>query len=124
MAHGQNGLSQKGSGEGACPLRYSYTVILLVLAGLALMATASHEFLIRTASQDEIVAAVLRFVQAVEVIIFLLAVTAAVLRTYRSRLALPVTAAVSILLVLWVPFGTAAFTYWVGWVRKRERPRV
>jgi hypothetical protein len=104
------------------PLRYSYTVILFVLAGLALIAIANHEFLIRTAANKvELVIAVMRCVQVLEAIIFLFAVTVGILRTYRSPLAWPTTAAVSILLAVWVPFGTAAFIYWVGWVRKPER---
>ena len=101
-------------------LKYSYTVILFVLAGLSLIAAFNHELLIRITA-NEVVTPILRFVQAIEAIIFVFALIVAVLRTYRSPLALPTTAAVSILLALWMPFGTAAFIYWVGWVRKYER---
>jgi hypothetical protein len=59
--------------------------------------------------------------QAIELVICVFALTVAVLRTKRSDLARPTTAAVSILLIIWAPFGTAAFIWWVGWVRKREK---
>ncbi len=46
---------------------------------------------------------------------------AAFLRIYESSYALPVTAIMSYLLIILFPFGTAAFIYWIGWVRKKER---
>jgi len=101
-------------------LKYSYTVVLFVVAGFSLIAAFNHEFLIRRMAND-VVTPILRLVQTIEAILFVLALIVGVLRTYRSPLAPPTTAAVSILLALWVPFGTAAFIYWVGWVRKHER---
>jgi hypothetical protein len=59
--------------------------------------------------------------QAIELVLGVFALTVAVLRTKRSELARPTTAAVSILLIIWAPFGTAAFIWWIGWVRRRER---
>jgi len=46
----------------------------------------------------------------------------AVLRFRKSPYALFATNAISILLVVWIPFGTAASVYWFGWVRKKEKP--
>jgi hypothetical protein len=45
----------------------------------------------------------------------------AFLRVIRSPAALPATRLLSIVLVLWVPFGTAAFVYWLLRVRELER---
>jgi hypothetical protein len=47
----------------------------------------------------------------------------AILRARRSPYALAATRAASVLFLPWIPFGTAAFVYWFGWVRKRERER-
>jgi hypothetical protein len=47
--------------------------------------------------------------------------TAAFLRKRGSPHATLVTAVLSTIFVIWVPFGTAAFIYWIGRVRKKER---
>jgi len=47
----------------------------------------------------------------------------AILRARRSPYALATTGAASVLFLPWIPFGTAAFVYWFGWVRKKERER-
>lgn len=105
-------------------LSAGYTVYLYVIAVLALMMVFSHQMIltiVREDVQDAAVTAVLRFLQAFELIIFASALAVAILRSRNSPLAGPTTAAVSILLVIWVPFGTIAFIWWVGWVRRRER---
>jgi uncharacterized membrane protein YobD (UPF0266 family) len=99
----------------------TYTIVLYVLAGFALLTAVSHGFIIRLVEGDDVVVLVLRFVQTIEAIIFLFALVVAVLRTYRVRAAVPATVALSILMIFWVPFGTAGFVYWLGWVRRRER---
>ncbi len=89
------------------------------------MMLASHTFVIIPLMQDEgsdaIVLHFLRSLQAYEAILFAFCILVGVLRVYRSPLAGPTTAALSILLILWAPIGTAAFVYWIGWVRRRER---
>ena len=43
-----------------------------------------------------------------------------ILRTKKSPLASLATRATSYILIAWFPFGTAAFFYWIGKVRKKE----
>jgi len=43
-----------------------------------------------------------------------------ILRTKKSPLASFATRATSYILIAWFPFGTAAFFYWIGKVRKKE----
>ena len=106
------------------PLDSAYTVYLYVVGGLALMMVFSHQMLLVITTAEEpntFLRGVLRSLQAIELVVFFFAITVAVLRSKKSDLARPTTAAVSILLAMWVPFGTAAFIWWVGWVRRRER---
>lgn len=105
----------------------AYTVVLFLVGGFALMSLASHTFFLIPLMKEDpdhepIVIYVMHFVQAVEAILVVLCFAVGVLRAYRSRIAAPTTAALSILLIFWLPFGTAAFIYWVGWVRRREKP--
>jgi peptidoglycan biosynthesis protein MviN/MurJ (putative lipid II flippase) len=98
-------------------------VYLYVVGGFALMTVFSHQMLLMISREDEandFVVAFFRCLQAIELVVFLFAVTVAILRSKNSELARPATAAVSILLAIWPPFGTAAFVWWVGWVRRRE----
>lgn len=102
----------------------AYTVCLYVIGGLALMMVFSHQLVVEFLEEEEedhVLMVVLRFVQAIEVIVFVYAVTVATLRAKNSPLAAPTTTALSILLVFWPPWGTAVFIWWVGWVRRRER---
>ena len=104
----------------------AYTVYLFVLAVLALMMVFSHQMLleIMVANGDNVVIrAVFRYLQAIEAVVFLSALAVAMLRTRGSDLAAPTTAALSIFLVMWFPLGTAAFIWWVGWVRRSEREK-
>jgi hypothetical protein len=102
-----------------------YTVVLFAVAGLALMTAFSSTMIMDVAAVDTdaaVVTAVLKFTRAVELVLFTFALAVGVLRTYGSRLAIPTTPAVSILLIFLFPIGTLAFIYWLGWVRKRENP--
>jgi hypothetical protein len=45
----------------------------------------------------------------------------AILRFRKSTYALFATEAISIILLIWFPFGTASFIYWIGWIRKKEK---
>jgi len=88
------------------------------------MCVAGHQMLIVMTVQEEpnaVTVALLRFLQGVELILFAATLWVAILRSRQSPLAGATTAAVSILLIFWVPFGTAMFIWWVGWVRRRER---
>ncbi len=102
----------------------AYTVYLFVLSGLAVMSVFSHEMFIAMVAKDDsdgVITALFRCIQATELICAALGITAGCLRVYGSRLATPATAAVSILLIVWFPLGTAAFIWWVARVRKQER---
>ena len=102
-----------------------YTVVLFVVAGLALMSAFGSTMIMGVAAADAdaaTVIAVLKCTRAVELVLFTFALAVGVLRTYGSRLAIPTTPAVSILLIFLFPVGTLAFVYWLGWVRKREKP--
>ena len=45
----------------------------------------------------------------------------AILRFRRSPYALFATGAISIVFLIWFPLGTAAFIYWIGWIRKKGK---
>lgn len=105
-------------------LVYAYTVVIFIMAGLAMLMIASHEMLANLMMQDEKNAPavwIMRFLQSIELIYSILGIVVGVLRVRQSPLALPTTAALSILLIGWPPFGTAAFCYWFFSVRRRER---
>ncbi len=102
----------------------AYTVILFTLSGLGLLMVISHVFLIRlmeSEGADQLAILVLQFCQWIEAVYFVFGIVVGLLRVYHSPLARPLTMALSILLIIWPPFGTAAFVYWLGWVRRRER---
>ena len=102
----------------------SYTVCLLVVGVLALIIGFSHQMFVTLMPQQgnaQIVIAVLRLCQAIEIIVFVTATTAGVLRAKATELALPTTAAASILLAFWPPIGTAVFVWWMLSIRKKER---
>ena len=63
----------------------------------------------------------LSYVRNVEVLFTVLALAMAILRNIGHRTAQFVTVAGSILLMIWVPFGTGVFVYWLLSVRKKER---
>jgi hypothetical protein len=100
---------------------YSYTVLLFVSAGVALLLVYADQTLVSRQADDPQFVTVMRFVQAIEVIFCTLALTVGILRMLGHRVAIPTTPAVSVLLIFWFPVGTAAFVYWVGWVRKWEQ---
>ena len=61
-----------------------------------------------------------RFVTSILFLVAASCLTAALLRWTRVPAALPVTAAVSLCLLLFFPFGTALSIYWLTRVRERE----
>lgn len=101
----------------------AYTVALFIISFLAAAMIFSHEMIIELSRQEadsEVVIAVLRFVQAFEALLALAAVTVAILRCRRSRLAHPTTSAISMVLTIWFPIGTAVFIWWLVSIRQRE----
>jgi len=98
----------------------AYTVILFLIAGLMIFSILTHEMVIATARSLDAVA-VFRMIQSIQAVYAIFAFSVGVLRALRSPLALPTTAAISILLAPLIPFGTAAFVYWMVSVRQRER---
>ena len=66
------------------------------------------------------IATVLRVDQVVALLLSPAALLAAIARLRRWPIALPLTRAVSVLLVIVFPIGTAVFIYWLASVRRRE----
>ena len=56
-------------------------------------------------------------------LLFISCWTTVVLRIKKSSIAIFATRAISLFLLIWVPFGTAAFIYWIWKVRKREEAK-
>ena len=101
----------------------SYTIILILLGLISLGTLALRIFLI--VEQVEYSTA------PVSTNILLIPINAfitlgswgtVILRFRRSPYALFATRAISIVILFWLPFGTAAFIYWVVWIRKKEKP--
>lgn len=101
----------------------AYTTALFVAAGLATMMIFVHRmFAAQTAGEPAgpAIHAVMGFLQAFEAIIAAGALLVGYLRVYRVPVAGPATAALSILLVAWLPIGTALFVWWLIGVRRQE----
>ncbi len=115
-------MTQSQRSRPACVV--AYTVCLFIVSALAAMTVFAHQMFIemfRQEDESEIPIAIFHFLQAVEVILCIATLAVGVLRSRMSPLAGPTTVAVSILLAIWVPFGTAMFIWWVVWVRRQER---
>ena len=98
-----------------------YTVALGAIAALFLVGALSLASITGNPELDEDL--LWMYELSARVGLALAAITALVvaLRVRESRYAPSATAILSVFLVLYVPFGTAAFIYWVVSVRKRER---
>ena len=101
----------------------SYTIILILLGFISLGFFALKVFLIANPPEY--------YTTPVSINIPLIPIYAfitigswgtAILRFRRSPYAPFATGAISVAFLIWVPFGTAAFIYWIGWIRKKERP--
>lgn len=102
-------------------LSRSYTIILSLLGMLALLFSTSR--LISTMQGARPIAGSVSlesFVSVIYVILVLGCWITVFLRARRSPYALAATGVISAALLCWIPFGTAAFIYWIGWVRKKE----
>jgi succinate-acetate transporter protein len=103
----------------------SFTVCLYVTSMLAAMMIFSHQIIIVSLLEkhgDSIAITVIRSLQAFEAILAVACLATAILRSKESASASHLTAAVSIVLIFWCPFGTAIFLWWVISIRRRERP--
>jgi hypothetical protein len=101
----------------------AYTIILFILGVLFLSLTALSVFvLMLPAEYDSEYNPLSVIVWALFYIIMMIGCwCAAFLRKNKSSYAIPVTEVIGYLLIIFFPFGTAAFIYWFGWVRKKER---
>ena len=107
-------------------LERPYTVVLFALGAVALLNMFSLQLSVDITSGDpEITSsqfqAVIRYVQATFGFLAAAYCVVGILRVRCSTFAPSATALMSIVSVLLFPFGTAAFVYWIGWVRKREQ---
>lgn len=102
----------------------AYTVCLYVVGVVALIMVPTHQMTIAMLEDDaagNITASTLRILQILELILSLGCLSTAILRSRNSKHAPALTAAVSILLAAWLPFGTIVFIWWMWRVRHRER---
>lgn len=95
----------------------SYTTLLWIAGFFMLVAAVLMHTM---AQKEENEAWVFEMVRNIELVMALACFTVATLRSLGSRAAGTATAALSIVLALWVPFGTAIFFWWVFRVRERE----
>lgn len=65
---------------------------------------------------------VFHLVRNIEIAVAVACFAVATLRSIASPAAGTATTALSILLAIWFPFGTALFVWWIASVRKQEAP--
>lgn len=94
-----------------------YTTLLLVSGVLLVIGTMT---LFNIAGVYAEVGGALRILAWLEAIQAAGCLLVAALRARGLPVAAPATAAISILLTLWIPLGTAAFVWWLVRVRKDE----
>ena len=101
-----------------------FTVALLLLGLLSLLLVLLYEWVIRrhAATSDGSSTGALRYTQAICAAYTLCLLVGGVLRMVRSRLALTWTTCVCLLLLPFIPFGTAVGAVWLATVRSRETP--
>jgi hypothetical protein len=98
---------------------YGYTVLLFVYGFVLVMAAVMMHSVAAREGED---AWAMRLAGNIEAILAVGCLSVAVLRSRGSPLARPTTAAISMVLAISFPFGTAAFFWWLLDVRKQERP--
>jgi len=101
----------------------SYTIILIILGFISLGLLALKVFLI-VKPPEYYTAPVSISIPGIPIYAFITLGSwgTAILRFRRSPYALSATGAISIGLLFLFPLGTAAFIYWIGWIRKKEKP--
>jgi cytochrome bd-type quinol oxidase subunit 2 len=107
------------------PFVQSYTVIFFALGAVALVNVFTLQLSLDLYPGDAEAAssqfrAVIRYVQATALIWAVAYCVVGILRVRGLVLARTATALLSVVSLFLFPFGTAAFIYWLGWVRKRE----
>jgi hypothetical protein len=122
----QSGDTTPAPAQAPTHLERPYTVVLFALGAVALFNVFSLQFSADIASGNtELTSsqfqALIRFAQATALFLAAAYFAVGILRVRSSSLAPSATALLSVVSLLVFPFGTAAFVYWVGWVRKRER---
>lgn len=95
-----------------------YTVLLFVYGFLLVAGTV---VMYSVAAREEDTAWALRMAGNIEAILGAACLAVGVLRSRGSPVAGPATAAISIILSISFPFGTAAFVWWLVSIRKQER---
>jgi cytochrome bd-type quinol oxidase subunit 2 len=97
----------------------TYTVVLF-LVGVILLTIA---WVIRDyPTSEDLARDLIPIVVASHLAMGLAALLAGVLRTLRAPGARVATLAASVLMILWIPTGTALFAWWLLDVRRREAP--
>ena len=100
---------------------HAYTIVLAILGVLSLLFLAMKILLIvrppeNYVTHTQMAMFWLLFYSLISIALF----SAIVLRIKESPFAIFTTRAISFLLLIWVPFGTAAFIYWIWKVRNKE----
>lgn len=99
----------------------AYTIVLSILGVLSLLFIAMKILLIVRPPEDYVAhAQTAIFLVAFYSLLSITCWSAVVMRIRKSPFAVFATRAISSLLLVWVPFGTAAFVYWIWRVRKSE----
>ncbi len=98
---------------------HGYTVLLFVYGFF--LVTAAITMYSMAAREAEDPAWAMRLAANFEAVLAAGCLTVAVLRSLGSQVAAPATSAISIVLSISFPFGTAAFVWWLVSIRKRER---
>jgi MFS family permease len=108
--------------EAARPMVRAYTIIIIIIGVLSLIAGFLEAFVMLSTTEDsKVLSAVYIFSISIYVFFAIWCWITAILRVRRSPYALATTGAISPIFLFGFPFGTAAFIYWIGWVRKKER---
>ena len=98
-----------------------YTVVLGILGSISFLLLASRIILVIHPPENYLAQNQMAiFIIPLYLFFSLSCWITTILRTKKSPLASVATRVTSCMLIAWVPFGTAAFFYWIGKVRKKE----
>ena len=115
-------LIPKSSGVNTNTMVRSYTVVLGILGLLSFLFLAIKIILVIHPPEDYLAQNQMAILLIPLYLLFSLSCwITTILRTKKSPLASFATRATSYILIAWFPFGTAAFFYWIGKIRKREK---
>lgn len=121
----ESGATPTEQTRGTMSFEQPYTVVLIGLGVVALFSAFSLQLSADMATADtELTSSqfgsVIRFAQIACGFLAAAYFVAGALRVRGSPYARSSTALLSVVSIGLFPFGTAAFVYWLGWVRKRE----